>query len=295
MSFQFYTEETCTTSIGTETAIADVPVSAGVFDVLISADYDVFNGSPRWLRTTVEGETVSCSPIASVPYAASLQPGANVRGNLEDWYVLRAENTATTGMSYAISGLTASPDGYGGIFMAPSGGTALMLMGGLQSLEKSVVWISGNDIRPAGALNADWLTIEMTPDGSAEITSDHSWAYGFVLPVTIPGVLYGQNVRIAALQVFWDALKIEDQISNVRLFRQTGVCPTCYETLLDDLTVHSCDPGTNPQGCTIEYSSLSNNTLTDDSGILYLYLALDFHADYDLMHIGGAKLTLEHY
>lgn len=120
-----------------------------------------------------------------------------------------------------------------------------------------------------------------------------------MLPITVPGPLYGQDVTISDLDIYWKGETEFDAISAVIMRRQTGVCSSasCYDDIIFDVggAGFTCQDGVVPEeGCTVHYDATSNNVLTTDSGILYLTLGLNFNSDTSWINIGGVRLTLEH-
>ena len=115
-----------------------------------------------------------------------------------------------------------------------------------------------------------------------------------VLPITVPGELYGQDVRVTGLDIYWVGETSFDAISVVLMRRQVGVCPTCYVAILNDGVDHTCDISNNATGCTQSYTLSANNTLSSASGVLYLTLQLAFNSTTSYIELGGVRLTLEH-
>ncbi len=165
--------------------------------------------------------------------------------------------------------------------------------GSIQSSALSYLWISGNGLRPYH--QTDSTVIDLDSIGGAIVTPGETAVAKYVmLPVTIAGPLYGQNVTISALDIYWVGDTDMDSITDIRFRRQTGVCASCYAEILHDDTDHTCYEDTYTTGCTIHYDLTTNNVLSADSGILYLMLQLTPIGDATWLHIGGARLTLEH-
>jgi hypothetical protein len=99
-----------------------------------------------------------------------------------------------------------------------------------------------------------------------------------------------------ALDVYWSGDTDFDAISAILLRRQTGVCETatCYASLLNDGTDRTCEDSVYPTGCTVHFDLTSNNTLTANSGVLYLTVEMAFSGASTWVEIGGVRLTLEH-
>lgn len=129
--------------LGNTQALDNVPVTRGQFTVQLSFLYTMstyFDGSARWLGIAVRCPAGSGSftalsprqPLTATPYALSLKPGAQIRGNINPGGVLLVENTSPLGfgifgirasghapMSSAISGW--SDYGYAGNFSTGAG------------------------------------------------------------------------------------------------------------------------------------------------------------------------------
>jgi hypothetical protein len=200
-----------------------------------------------------------------------------------------------------------NPLAFGGVFTntlggtalrAESDGTALQLAGSgrIESTAQSYLWISGNGVRPY--LQNDSTVIDMDTVGGAKITRGATAGNkNVMLPLTIPGTLYGQNVKISAVDIYWVGDTTFEGITAVLLRRQTGVCEsaTCYASIINDHPVgYTCEDSVYPSGCTRHYEPTSNNTLSSSSGILYLTLELTFSSDTAWIKIGGVRLTLDH-
>jgi hypothetical protein len=172
---------------------------------------------------------------------------------------------------------------------------ALDVNGAVRVRNQSSLWISGNGARPYR--QSDSTVIDMNTTGGARITRGATAGKkNVMLPITVTGPLFGQNVTITDLDVYWAGETGFEAISAVLLRRQEGVCITteCYTNILFDTVDHTCEDSLNPTGCTLHYDLTTNNVLTADKGILYLTLELAFSGESTLIDIGGVKLTLRH-
>ena len=117
-----------------------------------------------------------------------------------------------------------------------------------------------------------------------------------MLPITITGPLYGQNVTVTGLDVYFFGDTAFDGITATLLRRQKGMCSTssCYATILYDAVFYGCDDAVTPTGCVHHWDLTTNNILTDSSGILYLTFELAFNGAASWVDIGGVKLTLKY-
>jgi len=286
-----------------------VSVDNGLFSTDMRATDCGINGRSLFLGIQVGGdpEMAPRQHVDNVPYAWSLRPGAHIAGSVtgSPYATLHVWNTALGGSAYGIKGGSSSPLGRGvfgeglnggtGLHGSSDTGTAIRAAGTgvIESTAKSYLWISGNDVRPHH--ESDSTVIDLDSIGGAVVTPGVAVEARYVmLPVTIVGPLYGQDVTVTALDIYWVGHTAMDSIADIRLRRQTGVCSTCYADILHDGTDYTCYADENEQGCVIHNDLTSNNVLTEDSGILYLMMQLKAIQDDTWIRIGGARLTLEH-
>ena len=292
MTFRLYSNSACSTQVGSDIVKSGVQVSNGLFSVDLNVSQTHFNGQGLWLQVRVGSTNLGCEEILPVPYALSLRPGAEVMG--EATYVIWAANTATTGNAHGIHGTAVSPDGIGGLFNNFGGGVAIAATGTgiIQSSAKSYIWISGNGVRPYH--QSDSTIIDMDTTGGARIyRGATAGAKNVMLPITVVGPLYGQDVTISDLDIYWRGNTAFEGITAVILRRQAGA-GSGDNIVFDVGAAYGCEYTVHPDGCTIHYDTTDNNVLTTGSGILYLTLELSFSSDTAWIQIGGARLTLEH-
>jgi hypothetical protein len=276
--------------------------------------------------------------ILPVPYALALVPGVSMIASNANPFAVQTSSSvgkalqgiasAESGVNYGVYGVSNSGAGTGGYFYnysegtglsgisaagtgvyAGSLGTALRANAGtgaavsaegtgiIRSTAKSYLWISGNDLRPYQA--ADTTVINMDTVGGAKIYSGATLGTrNVMLPITIMAPMYGQNVTISAVDIYWSTDSAFDGINVVLMRRQTGVCAgsSCYATLIDYRPGGgiSCEDGVFPTGCTLHLVPTGNNVITSTSGILYLTFELNFTSSTTWIDIGGVRLTLEH-
>ncbi|MFQ5854544.1 MAG: hypothetical protein ACE5LU_02715 [Anaerolineae bacterium] len=295
MEFELYDASSGGSQVGS-TITQAVVVTGGQFNVAFNWGRDRIDGKALWLQVRARDSGGSLrdlgrTQIRAVPYAMSLVPGAWVRARSSvKPYALFVEHTNTTsGIGLSARSKSSSPaikaeGASGGVAIRASGS------GVIQSTAKSYVWISGNGVRPYH--QSDTTIIDMDTMGGA-ITKPGTGSgnrRNVMLPITVPGPLYGQDVTISALDIYWNCRDSQNMgISAVLLRRQTGV--GSYDTIVHDSTDYTCG---EPDGCTIHHDLTSNNVLTADSGILYLTLELAFLDADSWIQVGGVRLTLEH-
>jgi hypothetical protein len=285
-------------------------VTGGLFSSFMRADSCPIDGRQLYFSVEVasDGEMAPRQYVDNVPYAWSLRPGAKVEttssssilylNNLGDGVGLWSASISGEGV-HGASGTSAGVSGFSlngpGLYGESLNGAALTANGRITSTEPTYLWISGNGVRPYH--QSDSTIIDMNNHGGADITRGAiSGNKNVMLPVTIPGSLYGQDVRITDLDLYWAGATQDELISAVLLRRQTGVCSTssCYASILYDFIDHSCDVAVNPTGCTLHYDLSSNNVLLSGSGVIYITIELSFSAASTVIDIGGVRLTLEY-
>ncbi len=111
------------------------------------------------------------------------------------------------------------------------------------------------------------------------------------IPIAIPGVLYGQPVRILTITVYYLCQNgTNNYIDETVLFKYDQTDPDLYKKLVDDA-------GNRQSNTATSYTLPTNgdyNTLSTDQGLLTLRLYLNFVNDTEYIHIGGVLLLLEH-
>jgi len=137
MSFALYETPMGGGAVWSETQM--ILVQNGAFSALlgqaVAFDPTLWDGTPYWLETWVEGQVLSPRlAIASTPYAITILPGAVVQGDLDDHPILTIENEsaapaatglqATTKIGHAVYGLSndgIGVDGYSATFRGVNG------------------------------------------------------------------------------------------------------------------------------------------------------------------------------
>jgi len=284
-----------------------VSVENGLFYSEIWGDCgsDEMNGQQLYLGIKVEDddEMQDRQAIYPVPYAFSLKPGANISGTVGGDAIVHAENSATdgralrgyataaSGTNFGVVGTSWSPNGYGGHFSNQGDGVALRTSGSgiIQSTANSYLWISGNGLQKGDS--DDTTRFEFDSYGGYKVYGGADWGVNktVVLPVTVFGQLYGQNVKGTGLDLYYTYSGDLTAITRVAMRRQNGVGAGS--------TIFTHDPdlvcGAGAQ-CTQHWDLTQNNVLSDQQGILYIALELGFAGPNSYVQIGGVRLTLEH-
>jgi len=288
-------------------------VDNGLFSTYMNASTcaDKIDGRQLYLGIQVgsDAEMTPRAYIDNVPYAWSLRPGAQIEANLDE-ALLTVYNTGGLGEAIWASSL-GGPGIYGASLIAPgvhgnswggagvygeSLGGAAIAAGGtgiITSTAETSLWISGNGVRPFDS--TDTTQISMDTIGGALVRSGSAGDKYVMLPVTLPGVLYGQNVTITAIDIYFLAQGEFEGITDIRVRRQNNVvCATCYLDILHDPDFHGCDRNVTPTGCSLHYELTDNNELSASSGVIHIGLGLTFGGTSSYVEIGGVKLTLAH-
>ncbi len=162
--FRLYSDQGCTTQVGSDIAASAVPVNNGLFSVTLDVDRTVFNGQGLWLAVQTGGVVIGCREIVPAPYALSLRPGATIQGDMSSWDGVHVVNTAATGASYGVYGSSASINGRGvvgvassatgytfGVYGTNSAPTGAGVYGEAASLDGAVYGVHGKVNSPLGA------------------------------------------------------------------------------------------------------------------------------------------------
>lgn len=317
MKFALYDVESGGTEICSDTN-TNVPVTNGLFYSAIYGNCAYkLTGQQVWLGIKVgaDAEMTPRQPIYAVPYAWSLHPGAEITGSDPGQPILHVENTgadgravrayatSATGTNYGVVGASTSPDGFGGYFYNTGAGVGMRARsesgaaiqatgtGIIQSSAKSYVWVSGNGLRPY--LHTDSTLIDMGTVGGGKVIGGAVGLRSVMLPITVTGPLYGQNVKVTGLDIYYLSNTASEKITTIRLRRQLKICTEaeCYVEIVLETADHAC---TTAGGCTLSFPISSQNELSTTSGILYLTLEMSFSSTSAWIEVGGARLTLEH-
>lgn len=293
----------------------NVYVYDGLFTGYIdNCDSSDIYGDRLYLGIQVEGDE-EMSPrraIYPVPYAFSLRPGARIRDTSSD-SILKVDNLGSgngvTAHSDSGAGVRAdavtgdgvyatslwgdgvfgiSADGRGVVGSSASGAAiAARGTGIITSTAKSYVWISGSDLRKRNS--TDTTQFECDIYGGVKVTRGADPGMkDVILPVTLPGQLYGQDVTLTGIEVYFKSQTVPfDTIDATVVRRQTGA--GSGDLIRSDETDRYCDPA-----CSYYLALTNNNVLDDEHGVVYIAFRLQFNGPSSYIQIGGVRLTLEH-
>ncbi len=206
-----------------------------------------------------------------------------------------SENAAIWGFNYdgeGISGVSGSSAGVkgGGVVGVEGNGTDVDFSatgtGVIQSVAKSYVWVSGNDLKKR--LPSDTTQFECDFYGGLLVTRGaDSGTKDVMLPVTLPGQLYGQDVTVTGIDVYFESETDFDGIGLVTVRRQSGA--GSGDLIIQDDTDRVCETA-----CSFHLDFTENNVLDNQHGIVYVAFQLFFSGSDTYVQIGGVRLTLEH-
>ncbi len=295
-----------------------VHVSDGLFTANI--DYchnDDIIGKQVWLGIKVgsDPEMTPRKAIYAVPYARSLRPGAIISssngyalellssaGTGKTGSALYAENT-NTGNGIAVwaqtrgtdSTLVAKNTGTGPLFKGFGGDGGedefrINNNGAIESKADSYIFVPGNMLRQFRSDNATYpVILESWYNGDMEIMAKSSAGNKIVdLPIPIPGVLYGQSVKIKSITVYYRCSSSSSYIDETRVYVRTGY--NAANKIIDSTTNHY---STSSSSYTLTPSS--HNILNSGYGIVNLRLILHFANTSDQIYIGGVRVRLGHH
>jgi hypothetical protein len=159
--------------------------------------------------------------------------------------------------------------------------------GNLSIAADSYIFISGNDL--IRNLNTDSTRWDCQTNGAVRIwrggDAGSKWIY---IPITVPGVLYGQEVTVEELTIYYTCQDgTKNYIYQTYLYKQTGADSAV--TIVGDNTHRTSNTATS-----YALSLTENNILSSDQGILGLNLGLHFEDDTNYIQFGGARLRLGH-
>jgi hypothetical protein len=156
---------------------------------------------------------------------------------------------------------------------------------GYKSRNDSHVWIPGN----AFVLYPDPdCTLFQQFHGSARLECSAAGLKFVNAPISLPGVLLGQNVRIESIEVYYFVTDFESYISRTRLNKQTEA--GISEALIDDSTERASASRTS-----YVLPASGNNTLSSTSGPLNIHFTIshDGNTAHDV-YFGGVRVQLGH-
>ena len=126
MTFRFYSDNGCSTQVGSDVVKSGVSVTNGVFNVQLDVDPNNFQGQALWLGVDVgnTGSNIVCQELTPAPYTLGLRPGATIN-NTATGFAIRGESANGQGVfgysddNYGVIGQ--SDNSWGGYFSSAQG------------------------------------------------------------------------------------------------------------------------------------------------------------------------------
>jgi hypothetical protein len=130
---------------------------------------------------------------------------------------------------------------------------------------------------------------DMQMSGAAKVYRGATAGAKYIFfPITTPGVLYGQNVTVESITVYYRCENgANNYIAGTSLTKQTDA--DSYVSILADGTDRTSNVASS-----YTLNLTTDNVLSGSQGILGLYLTLDFENDTEYIQIGGVRLRLSH-
>lgn len=302
--FRLYDAATGGTALCEDTN--SVSVENGLFysEIYGNCGSDDMDGQQLYLGIKVgtDDEMTDRQGIYPVPYAFSLRPGA-VISDTRSGRVLYVRNY---GSGQGLLGYSKNHDGvYGwsdasdhagvsgentgggvGVYGWSNSGPAIKAAGRIESTANSYVWISGNDLRKKNPTDTTQFECDVYGGVKATRGAD-TGTKDVMLPVTLPGQLYGQDVTLTGIDVYFESETDFDGIGVTAVRRQSGA--GSGDLIRWDDTDRVCE-----SACSYHLDLTTNNVLDDEHGVVYIAFQLFFSGSSTYVQIGGVRLTLEH-
>jgi hypothetical protein len=157
---------------------------------------------------------------------------------------------------------------------------------GYKSFRDSYFWVPANQAVPTYYSIGD-ITISNRPNGSIQVTKNSgSGSEGVMIPIALPGVLFGQNVDVEQIRIYYDLSSASSYITNTWLNKQTGA--STQDVIVTDPTNRTSTSDTS-------YILTPSPTGLDSSaGSLNLHLEFIFANSTDVITIGAIRIRLGH-
>jgi hypothetical protein len=151
----------------------------------------------------------------------------------------------------------------------------------------SYVFIPGNTL--VKNLSSDTTRWDIQANGAARIWRGASAGTKVIyLPVILPAVLYGQNITIEEIRVYYRCQNgANSYIDETDLLVQTDA--DSWLTIVQDPTNRASNTASS-----YTLSVSANNVLSLDQGALGLFFYIHFNNDTDYLQLGGVRLRLGH-
>jgi hypothetical protein len=271
-----------------------VQVTRGLFHVVMGLAAKLYPDDfdeALFLKVVVNGTPMaSRQPVRSVAYAFGLVPGAEVDGEPSSGqYALTVRNS---GGDSNDRGLFAYGREYG-IYAEEIGSGDVGIYSpdfvqarGYKSNLDSYLWVPGI----AGVVATfSYTYIQPISYGKARLTSKNPGHKYFYIPVNTPSLLYGQEVTVEELTVYYQCEDSASYILETRLEKLEGA--SSHNSLIYDPTHRN---STTESTYSLAPSSTSDYILDASSGPLTVRLKLSFSDNSHHIDIGAVRLRLGH-
>lgn len=272
----------------------NVPVINGIFQVTLGSTIVLYPNDfdeALFLNVHVNGESMSPrQPLSATAYAFGLVPGAEVQGDpAASNYALRVNNTGTATYD---RGLYVSGEEYA-IYAEEVGALSdvaiyspdFIRARGYRSGADSYIWVPGTATifspTPGCALYPQW-------HGSVKLECSSTGPLYLHIPITIPGMLFGQQVWVKEIRVYYDLDNVGSYISSTYLRKTTGAG-------ISDILISNSTNRTSTTPASYSLTPVEDTALNASSGPLNV--ALEIYHDGGTNHdvnIGMVRVRLGH-
>ncbi len=258
------------------TQTSQVTVNDGLFQVALGSSDNRLPidkmGRELYLEVAAEGETMSPQmPLYGAPYAFSLYPGAVI---------------SDTTMDNSFAALTIGKSDAGTPF------PALKLDGSLQSSKTSYLWVPASEGHEASEMNN---LGEFYYYGGGLYLHRLGGAGGatFVIPVQVPGILYGQAVTLDSVQVFYrctgDCGTGQTAITNTHVYKMT------HAASQSDVATDTSDHfDSTADGSSYTLADIGQVLDGEGLGIIGVRVDMNFFDTSDRIYLAGLRVGLKH-
>jgi hypothetical protein len=310
------------TQVGSMVPKENTAVTDGVFTVELDFSSGIFTGEARYLEIGVRpGDSGSIfttlSPrqeLTPAPYALSLRPGAVVDNASGTGHGLEVRSSGSHGSGSALWAESEDPNGIAiwahnessdVTLVTRNAGTGDLIKGfggdggedefrvqndgTIMSKAHSYVFVPGTAF--VRDKEFDPIRWNCTINGGVQIWSGESGSHNRLIhiPITLPAVLYGQQVDVYGIAIYYICENgSSNYITATELRKQTDAASSVDLWISD--TDHSSEAA-SWYGTPL----IANNALGMSQGILDLSLLLHFENNTEYVQIGGVRLDLVHH
>jgi hypothetical protein len=278
-------------------AHVNVPVTNGLFQVALGSSVTLYPDDfdeALYLAVAVDGTWLDDrQPLRAVPYAFGLVPGAEVEGDPASLYGLTVNNTGTgtnDGGIFAMGnryGLYAVSNGDVGIY-SPNAVHAKSY----QSEDDSYWWFPPHGMvetdSGAGDIEFDYYPNNIYGGVQIECTAV---GYRYILlPLDVPSVLFGQDVRVEEIQIYYRT-DGNAYINGTKVYKADDAQIVTEETIASDIIART---STSATSYLVPISPAEGHTLDATSGFLLVRFDIYCSAVGGDVVIAGVRLRLGH-